>query len=473
MTVRSPSLQPVPTTATPPFGTSFLPDPGVGIDLAPRGFVEEEFLLSGSADRWAISATPGHPDRLETGIPYTTRMLVRRPVDRERATGTVHLEPLHPHRDGGLTWRAAAEHIVRSGDAWVGVTVYAHLADLLRDRVDPARYSALDLPAAGLEWDILGGAAEAIRAGAIPGLDARRVLLSGWSATGSFVRVFLREGFAARRPGAIDGAIVFISSGGAGDAGYPALSPGTSGLPRLDPRRTIEGVGVPVFEVLSETESETHERQTRPDSDEDGDRYRLSQVAGTGHHDLWADGVLTNDAMLAAAGVPSPDATVLEERSDARFDLVARAALERMAAWLADGVAPPSSGRFGFTGPEGEDGRELARDDDGNVLGGIRTPWVEAPLAAYAPHGTPRPEPDGTVSEGQRFGARLLGTMRRFPPAVVLERFADEAAYRAAFLAATERLERSGFLLPADAAELVASIPERWHAAVAGSSQAG
>ena len=463
MTSHPPSSRRIEHADSRPFGTSFLPESGVGVDLTPAGYVEEEYLLSGRAAIWGASAVPGDPTTLRSGIPYTTRLVVRRPADAGRASGVVHLEPLHPHRDGGLTWRGAAPHILRSGDAWVGVTVYAHLASLLRERIDPERYAELDLPAAGLEWDIFADAAQAIRGGQVPGLAVERIQLSGWSATGSFVRVFVREGFAARRPGLVDGAVVFISSGGAGDAGYPPLSPDTASIALDDPRRTIRDAGIPMFEVLSETESETHEHQTRDDSDADGDRYRLYQVAGTAHEELWLRRVLTNNEMLEAVGIPARDgADVVEEFSDGRLDLVAQAALQRMSAWVADGTPPPSFPRFGFDGEADGENRPLARDPDGNVLGGVRTPWVEAPLAAYAPHGTPVSADPGFE---QLFGAKLTGTMTRFPAERVRERFPDEDAYRAAFSAATGRLEVEGLLLAPGAEELRGSITERWRAA--------
>lgn len=466
MTSQTPSLSRIDARDTRAFGTAFLPESGVGVDLGPFGYVEDEYLIRGFASTWETSPTPGEPIERASGIPYATRVLVRRPTDPARASGVVHLEPLHPHRDGGLTWRGAAPHILRSGDAWVGVTVYAHQADLLRDRIAPERYAELDLPAGGLEWDVLGDTAAALRAGAVADVVAEHIILSGWSATGSFVRVFLREGFAARRPGLIDGAVVFISSGGAGDAGYPGLSPDSPSLPLDDPRRTIRDVGVPVFEVLSETESETHEHQTRDDSDTPGDRFRLYQVAGTAHEEPWLRGRLTNSATLEAVGIPAPDgANVVEEYADGRLDLVAQAALARMAAWLADGTPPPSFPRFSFDGERDGENRPLARDADGNVLGGVRTPWLEAPLAAYAPHGTPAAaNPDWMDA----FGARLTGTMTRFPVDRILRDHADEEAYRARFEAATARLEAEGLLLPAGAAELRAEVGERWRAATSG-----
>jgi hypothetical protein len=61
---------------------------------------------------------------------------------------------------------------------------------------------------------------------------------------------------------------------------------------------------------------------------------------------------------------------------------VTRAALARLRAWAADGTAPPPSPRI-----ELADGA-LARNRDGNVLGGIRTPDVEAPVATLTGEGS-------------------------------------------------------------------------------------
>ena len=137
-------------------------------------------------------------------------------------------------------------------------------------------------------WDIVGLVAAALAAGTTPvlgGFQVRRQALSGWSKTGTFCRTFLGEGFHRRcqvngRP-SIDGYVVCISSGGAGRAGYASLRDGAR-LPAGDPRRTIGAHGVPVVELLSEGESETHREVLRPDADGPHDKYRLYQVAGTG-----------------------------------------------------------------------------------------------------------------------------------------------------------------------------------------------
>ena len=210
-------------------------------------------------------------------LPFTTRILVRRPADLAAFSGAVYLEPNHADYDRSLTWSATAPWLVRSGHAHVGVTQeLATLPDLAR--WDPGRYGTLSIERTGQRWDIVGCALVAALAesgaGVLAGFPVSRVIMSGWSQTGTFCRTFLGEGFHARsRAGAgpaVDGYVICISSGGAGRPGYGVLRP-PAVLPLDDPRRTIGGHGVPVVELLSESESETHRAVLRPDSDDTGD----------------------------------------------------------------------------------------------------------------------------------------------------------------------------------------------------------
>ena len=260
--------------------------------------------------------------------------------------------------------------------------------------------------------------------------------------------------------------VVFISSGGAGEAGYPRLSADDVALAQDDERRTLRSGDQPIFEVLSETESETHEAQTREDSDDPADRYRLYEVAGTAHIEDWPQRVSTNAAGLAAAGVELPEFETVETRSDARLDLVARATLDLMRRWIEDDVAPPHVGRFSHTGPALAEGRGLTRDADGNVTGGVRTPWIEAPLASYTPHSTPVETGESGAAwspmSNPAMAARLVGAMTTLPADAIAARYDDAEDYVRRFGAATRELQEAGLLLAPDADELVASAPDRW-----------
>ncbi|HTZ27158.1 MAG TPA: alpha/beta hydrolase domain-containing protein, partial [Streptosporangiaceae bacterium] len=89
----------------------------------------------------------------------------------------------------------------------------------------------------------------------------------------------------------------------------------------------------------------------------------------------------------------------------------------------------------------------LVTDDSGIARGGIRTGWVDVPVAALS----------GIAPDGAPGLAILLGTTRVFGAAELARRYpGGRDEYAAAFAAATERAVASGFLLADDAAEIVA-----------------
>ena len=94
------------------------------LDLKKFGYVEEEFLVSGTANvyDWAADGTLS----VKTpNAPYATRILVRRPADASRFSGNVVVEPLNAVRriDWSWMWGYIDEQILESGDVWVGITM--------------------------------------------------------------------------------------------------------------------------------------------------------------------------------------------------------------------------------------------------------------------------------------------------------------------------------------------------------------
>src|SRR5215212_4013550 len=112
-------------------------------ELAAHRYVEEEYLVSGTAnvyewnaDNDAVVRTPG--------VPYTTRMLVRRPVNPRTQSGTVVVEPLNPSNrfDLNIGWGFAHDQFMRNGDVWIGFTSKPIAVQALKT-FDPQRYAAL------------------------------------------------------------------------------------------------------------------------------------------------------------------------------------------------------------------------------------------------------------------------------------------------------------------------------------------
>src|SRR5688572_18813057 len=58
------------------------------VDLDAAGYVEEEFFVSGTGNAYDW-AQDGSLSVLASGLPYTTRIMVRRPVNASRFSGNV------------------------------------------------------------------------------------------------------------------------------------------------------------------------------------------------------------------------------------------------------------------------------------------------------------------------------------------------------------------------------------------------
>ena len=87
------------------------------VDLEKLGDIEEEFFISGMANVYDWDADGGLSVRI-ANAPYTTRILVRRPVTPARFSGTVVVEPLNNARayDWAFVW-AYSDRLVR--DRWL------------------------------------------------------------------------------------------------------------------------------------------------------------------------------------------------------------------------------------------------------------------------------------------------------------------------------------------------------------------
>lgn len=355
----------------------------------PRGYVEEEYLLSGDADLY------GYDDELqpevisEEPLPYTTRLLVRRPAKRSAFSGTVLVEALNPSIGADLQtkWSSSAELLGRSGHAYVGVTVANRGAAQPVDALaafDPERYAALDYPDMGVTWDLLAQLGATLQSRKAPNplarLGVQRVYLTGASQSGTIIRTFLEDGFHARAKSAdgspvYDAHLITISSGPF-QAGYWSINSDTpmDAVPVDDPRRTISAHGVPVVELLSEGEAATHLTARRPDSSTKGDRYRLYEVAGARH---------TTVSLERVCGEPGETVA-----NDLPMEQAVNATIANLDRWVRTGRPMPTAPRLELVeGPDPHLGLPLVRDDDGNAVGGLRLPMIRVPNATYTASG--------------------------------------------------------------------------------------
>ena len=114
-------------------------------NLASHGYVEEEFFIKGTARTY--NTPPGQTGTVkDSGLPYVTRIVVRRPADPKRFNGTVLVEWDNVTNlfDAENFWFFGWEHIMRAGYVWVGVSTQTIGVAALK-KWSPQRYSALDV----------------------------------------------------------------------------------------------------------------------------------------------------------------------------------------------------------------------------------------------------------------------------------------------------------------------------------------
>jgi hypothetical protein len=423
------------------------PTSPVAVDLAANGYVEQEFVASGTATacqpskplladgRWSVKP--------QSSAPYRTRIVVRRPQDSSRFNGTVLVEWLNV--SGGVEadadWAYLNPEIVRAGYAYVGVSAQAFGVNgghaLLGApgvspsgglvAAEPARYGTLTHPGDQYSYDMFSQIGQALRGSGQPSplgsLRPGRVVAIGESQSAFFLTTYID----ALQPTqhVYDG--FFVHSRGGSGAALSGQPLGSSAVPMG--LKIREDLGVPVF--MFETETDVGPLlDYSPARQPDTDRIWTWEVAGTAHADAYLVG--------SYAGVLGCNFTVNEGPQH----VVAQAALHAMNDWLVHGTPPPRAARLQLstTAPP-----VIARDSLGNAIGGVRTPAVDVPVAALS----------GIAPAGASTLCSLFGSTTPFDRSTLMRLYGDKSGYLSAYEASLNKAIAGGFLLGADRTALL------------------
>jgi hypothetical protein len=137
---------------------------------------------------------------------------------------------------------------------------------------------------------------------------------------------------------------------------------------------------------------------------------------------------------------PSPNFTCGAPINTGQAHYVLDAAFDALNRWVAKGVVPPSAPPLQTTGLSPF---AFATDANGNVLGGVRTPAVDAPVATLS----------GRSTGGTSF-CFLFGSTVPLTPAQLKALYPDHGKFVSAWVKATKAAQKAGFLVAADAKEL-------------------
>jgi hypothetical protein len=451
-----------------------------GVDLERHGYVFEEHFVSGRANvyDWGADGTALTPQVRTAGAPYATRFLLRRPADPDAFSGNVWVELTNPtHRyDVEHEWATQHEKFMRDGDIHVGLTIKPISIAALQ-RFDGGRYGALSManplppeeqPAGGLPgdldydenhsklfenglaWDILSQVGALLRlgqVGSMGGCAVERVFATGMSQTGMYLNTYAANfapsaTLADGRP-IFDGFVIVCAAGrtNAINQCVPATGP-------RDPRSALPAGHVPVMRVDSQSDVFTLQGYDtrRPDADGD-DPFRLYEIAGSAHG--WSDMYNYQPPradIIAAGGKPISFGTCTDDKwNGLPRQFIEPAMFCNMERWVARGTPPPTQAeplRTVDGTPEGG----FETDRFSNALGGVRSPWVDVPLATYHDAATDT----DPANVGAMFGHQVPFTTRQ-----IESLYESRSEYVAKVRASVERLVRDRWLEPADAEHIV------------------
>ncbi|MEP5766701.1 MAG: alpha/beta hydrolase domain-containing protein [Halieaceae bacterium] len=463
--VAEPEFLPVasPTVSNPPdAGSLFLQ--AQAFDLADIGYEEQEYFLEGSATAFTNLNELGN-DGLWQAEPgeqaaYKTRIVVHRPLNAADFNGSVLVEWLNVTSGFDIppSWGTGHVEMYRSGHIWIGISAQFvgiegsenSLAPLHLKNVNPDRYGSLMHPGDSFSYDMFSQVTAILRQpqaiDVLNGMVPDRLVAYGESQSASRLVTYINA--VQLLYNAYNGFMVHSR----GDGSSPLAQAPQVAIPTPDAPRIRADINVPV--MTFQTETDVTSLGYAVSRQDDSDSFRLWEVAGTAHADYYTiiSGRLDSVGEPQFAAVVEEDTVLGFLQCDKPFNsgpmhYVFARAVRALDNWVVNGDLPVTAPRLELT----DDQSAYPKDDNGNVLGGIRTPYVDAPVAVLS-------------GEGQAGGSFcfLFGTTALYTAEQLASLYVDEAGYVAAVTAATESAVAADFLLQVDADAIIAWAPEQW-----------
>jgi hypothetical protein len=415
------------------------------------GYRAEEFFVSGTASSYATE------DRAD----YTTRVVVLTPTDDAAFNGTVIVEWLNVSGgiDAPAVWFMAHREIAREGHAYVAVSAQlvgveggASLvgADMSLKAQDPDRYASLSHPGDAFAYDIFSQAGSLVRNGLLGRLDPKAVLAVGESQSAAYLTTYVND--VDPLTGVYDGFLVHSRFGPAapldGSNVFDASKPGA-----VDAVPFRSDLRVPTMTVITETDliggwRMGYHSARRPDNE----LFRAWEIPGTAHADNYTIrvGFIDNGSAplddIVAAYAPTNELMGAQLSYCINFapqhHYVLQAAIANLSSWVRTGEPAPTAAPIALTEA---DPPRLDLDANGLARGGVRTPWVDVPIAKTSGIAGNESDMSFLFGSGEMFDTAALRTLYPRGSAEYLERFTE----------ALDRAIDSGFIRPADRAEIL------------------
>jgi hypothetical protein len=415
------------------------------INLPALGYTESEYKMSGTANIYDADGRWGNDGVWNTqiaqaNVPYTTRLIVRRPTDPAKFNGTVIVEWLNDTAqfDTDAIWGQTHVELVREGYAWIGVSAQNDGARQLK-AWDPERYGAVDVPQ-GVSWDVFSQAGQAVRSQAaliFGGAPLKHVIGGGESQSAGYMVTYVNA-FQADEKQVYDGILIYsrFFTGGPVDPAKPLAIPVVAYI------RSDNAIKV----MQIETEEDVGLFRFSLSRQADTDLLRTWEVAGTSHYDAYGVDQLESQARRDLPVVANIPIACKNPFNQLPFHYVISAAIVAFNQWIDAGTPPPHSPTIDIARGT------VVRDTYGNAKGGIRLPEMDAPTAVNNYANSP-----GNASPVNILACPFLGNTAPFDAATLAKLYPTHHEYVSKFTRAAQAALDGGFLLQPDYDEAVAN----------------
>ncbi len=448
-------------------------------DLSAFNYVEEEYFISGNANVYGYNAE-GKVIVETPDAPYTTRILIRRPANKSEFSGNVVVELNNPTAmyDMDLQWMFCRDFFLENKDIWVGVTVKPIAVKALKS-FNPERYASLSMsnpqspdqrcepkPSTladttpetenGLVWDIVSQVGALLKSdkesNPIRDYKVEYLIATGYSQTGGYLTTYINFIHPLDTAKLSDGSPIYDGYMiGDGDAFmFPlnqcvdAVPPGESGV-LINPR------GVPIVSVVTQGLLNETVVARRPDSDTSGDMFRRYEIPGAAHVNRKSNDNKPCAADIAKAGVPPTAANCegVNENgvTDFPIEFFMNSAYNNLYTWLREGTPPPKAAPIVMEKVGDKDELHVKLDENGNAVGGVRSPFVDIPVATY--HGQSVP-----LDEESAFFCMLAGYKTPFDDEKIKSLYPTRGDYLDKVNAMVDTMVAERFLTESDGKRL-------------------
>lgn len=350
-----------------------------------------------------------------TSPAYTSRLMVKKPRDPAKFSGTVFVEWYNVSGgiDFAVLWANSREYFMREGHVFVGVSAQSGGAQALKSMADAKRYAEVNLTNDSIANTVFSQAGAAIRlqteALLGPCMPVKALIAGGQSQSSARLGPYLNT--TQPKDQVFDG--MFLHSGAEPASNNPSI---------------------PTFVVFTMTEGNGRLM--------DGPNMVEWMVSGATHNDRR---VTERGASELSAVSSVPAIKCANPLNDYPSYRVYNAALDHLHRWVREGKKPPAGMPFEMRG------NQLGLDDHMNALGGIRTADIDVPISTHGFDNGPADPGDlvGLLACG------LGGEEIPFTPETLMSLYPTHQDYVMKYTAAADKTVQAGFWLKADRDEAV------------------